>query len=160
MTGDLFDIFAGTAATSSPFVVIELAGAPRGKGRPRARYVQPKGRPGFVHIYTPKETASYEDSLKWQATEAMAGRQPLDGPLAVRLFAMMPIPDSWPKKRRALALDGRLHPTVKPDNDNIQKIVYDSLNKVVYLDDKQIVRALMVREYAAHPGIIVEVYKL
>lgn len=152
--------------------MVELPGDPRGKGRPRFRYVKPKdaSRPGFVSVYTDAETVAYETALKWKGKAAMRGRPPLEGPLAVRVFAMMPIPKSWPNKRRDAALAGMVFPTGKPDADNILKML-DALNtkadrsgepgfRGVWLDDAQIVRSLVVKEYGEHPGLIVEVYQL
>ena len=157
---DLFSV-TGAATEAVPFVSVTLAGPPIGKGRPRFRYVPPgaSGRPGFVTVYSPKETKSYEDALKWMAKAAMRGRPLLEGPLAVRVFAMMPVPASWSNKARDAALSGLTFPAKKPDADNILKML-DALNETVWKDDAQIVRSLVVKEYAEQPGLIVEVFKL
>jgi Holliday junction resolvase RusA-like endonuclease len=158
---DLFSV-TGAATEAVPFVSVSMAGPPCGKGRPRFRWVPPgaSGRPGFVHTYTPAQTVSIETALKWKGKAAMRGRPLLEGPLAVRLFAMMPVPQSWPNKRRDAALTGLIFHTSTPDGDNIFKLVADGLNGAVYVDDKQIVRHAVFKEYAENPGLIVEVYKL
>jgi Holliday junction resolvase RusA-like endonuclease len=132
------------------------------KGRARFRYVAPgaSGRAGFVHVYTPKQTEVYETALKWKGKAAMRGRPPLEGPLAVRIFVMLPIPKSWPAKRRNAALVGLIWPSGRPDWDNFGKILCDAMNGTIWADDGQIVRALVVKEYAEKPGIIAEIYKL
>ena len=84
----------------------------------------------------------------------------LEGPLAVRLFAMMPVPKSWPNKRRDAALAGLIFHTSTPDGDNIFKLCADGLNGAIYVDDKQIVRHVVIKEFAENPGIIFEVFKL
>lgn len=157
---DLFSV-KGPAEAPAPFVTITLPGAPRGKGRPRFRYVKPNavGRPGFVTVYSDKDTAAYEEALKWKGKAAMRGRPLLEGPLAVRVFAMMPIPKSWSNKDRDAALAGLIAPAKKPDADNVLKNL-DALNQTVWVDDAQIVRALIVKEYAEQPGLIVEVFPL
>ena len=38
-----------------------------------------------------------------------------------------------------------LHPTLKPDADNIAKIVCDGLNGIAYTDDKQIVSLTVLK---------------
>lgn len=109
-------------------------------------------------VYTDKDTAAYEAALKWKGKAAMRGRLPLEGPLAVRIFAMVPIPISWPAARRDAALVGTIKPIGKPDWDNYAKIAGDALNETVWKDDSQIVTALTVKEYAENPGLIVEVF--
>lgn len=158
---DLFDI--GVASAATPFCVVEMSGQPVGKGRPRFRWVAPNpatGRAGFVHVYTPKETEVVEEAFAWKGRAAMRGRPLLDGPLAVRLFAMMAVPKSWPNKKRDAALSGLLFHTSTPDGDNIFKLAADALNGIVWTDDKQIVRHVVWKEYAENPGLILEIYKL
>ena len=41
---------------------------------------------------------------------------------------------------------GLIHPTKKPDADNIAKIIMDALNGVAYEDDRQVVE-LIVRKF-------------
>lgn len=157
---DLFAVVDGDASAASPLLVVELPGAVRGKGRPRARMVIPRiGRP-FVTFYTDADTVAYELALKQRAAIKMKGRPPFKGPLAVRVFAMMTIPRSWPNRERDAALAGTKFPTTKPDGDNVLKVVLDSFNELVWVDDTQVVRSLIVKEYAENPGLIVEVYGL
>src|SRR5882757_5992070 len=104
----LFDHVDGVrgASNGAPIVVIRLAapptkkgkqGAPVGKDDPRSRIVQPKrgGSPFVIH-YTGARTRDYEDLLRAAAIDAMRGKEILDGPLEVLIFAYFPIPDSWP----------------------------------------------------------------
>lgn len=139
---------------------MQWRGDPRGKGRPRARIAYTRDRKPYVHVYTDSDTEKYETAVAWQAKAAMKGREPFDGPLAMRVFAMMPIPKSWPRRDRDAALAGTIFHMSTPDGDNIFKAVADALNKIAYDDDKQIVRHLVVKEYAERPGLIVELYRL
>lgn len=156
---DLFSIFEEGAAAAAPFVEVQMAGPPRGKGRPRSRIAYPRSGKPFVHVYTDPETVKYETALAQRAQEAMVGRALLDGPLAVRMFAMMPIPASWSRRDRDAALAGTKYPTTTPDGDNLLKVL-DAFNGVVWHDDKQVVRSLIWKEYAERPGLIVQVYRL
>ena len=158
---DLFAVMPGAGPQPAPYCVIEHPGPPVPKGRPRFRYVPPgaNGRAGFVHVYTPKDTEVYETALKWRGKAAMRGRPVLEGALAVRVFAMMPVPASWSNKARDAALSGLTFPAKKPDADNILKML-DALNGIVFVDDAQIVRSLIIKEYAESPGLIVEIYLL
>ena len=62
-------------------------------------------------------------------------------------MAYYKIPKSYTKKRIKNILDGMEKPTKKPDVDNIIKIVLDSLNKVAYEDDKQVVKVSLEKLY-------------
>lgn len=107
----------------------------------------------FVSHYTPKETVNYEALVKLRAAEAMGKRPLLMGPVAVTMWVFLVPPQSWPKKRLAAALEGRVRPTVKPDVDNCTKSLCDGLNGVVWLDDKQVVDLRAVKMYAPTPGV-------
>lgn len=130
-------------------ITIELAGEPRGKGRPR--FVRATGR-----AYTPADTARYESHLRLAAQDAMAGRPPLEGPLRVAIVARLPIPESWSRKKRDQARLGMLMPTVKPDADNLVKMI-DALNEIVWRDDKQAVDVHVRKVYSDRPALVITV---
>jgi Holliday junction resolvase RusA-like endonuclease len=109
-------------------ITIELAGEPKGKGRPRF---------GKGFTYTPAKTRSYETALRWAAQLAMRGRKPLEGPLSLAVEALMPVPTSWSRKRQLMAVAGDIRPTTRPDFDNINKTL-DALNGIVWRDDAQV----------------------
>lgn len=138
---------------------IRLDGPPRGKGRPRFRNIRTKDGRAFVSTYTDSKTVSYETALAMQATLAMAGQSPLSGALRVSVFAGMPIPKSWSHSKRRSAVEGRILPTVKPDVDNTLKLL-DALNKIVWIDDNQIVNAEISKRYAEQPYLLVVVRPL
>lgn len=64
---------------------------------------------------------------------------PEPGPVLVGVRAYLPIPKSFSKKKRALALAGELRPTVKPDLDNLLKHLKDVCKGVFWQDDKQVI---------------------
>ena len=133
-------------------IEIRMDGQPIGKGRPR--FVRATGR-----TYTPEKTARYEDRLAWAAQSVMAGRDLLVGPLSVTVNAYLEVPTSRSKKWRAEALGGNLRPLVKPDADNIAKLL-DALNKIVWLDDAQIVGLHVFKYYSDRPGIQIIVHEI
>jgi Holliday junction resolvase RusA-like endonuclease len=130
-------------------IVIELAGQPVGKGRPR--FVRATG-----HAYTPGKTRSYEQHLGFAGQQAMVGKPLLEGALAVHVEACFIVPKSWSRAKQAEALLGLVRPTVAPDADNLIKTL-DALNGVVWLDDKQIVEASIRKIYGAKPYFRLEV---
>ncbi len=128
---------------------IVMAGEPIGKGRPR--FSRKTGT-----AYTPLKTARYEDRLAWAAQAEMVGKPPLAGPLSVYIRAFMGVPESKPKKWRAMALTGSIRPVKKPDLDNIAKLA-DALNKVVWIDDAQIVALTVEKFYSDRPRLEIDV---
>lgn len=133
-------------------VLIVLSGEPQGKGRPR--FVRSTG-----HAYTPSNTRKYEDSLRNAAGEAMGEQPPFEGPVSVVVVAILPIPASWSRKKRDAALAGAIWPTVKPDWENIAKML-DAFNEIVWRDDRQVVDGRVVKRYGDRPRLIIEVREI
>ena len=142
----------------SEAIIIRLPGAPRGKGRHRAQIVQ-RGGVARVHSHPDQKTEAYEGALRLAAGAEMRGRALLTGALEVRIFAMMPIPASWSKRKRLDAVERRLRPTVKPDFDNIAKVI-DALNHVVWADDASVVDGLVRKFYSETPELVIQVIAL
>ena len=109
-----------------------VPGEPTGKGRPRVFQTN-----GVSRAVTPQKTLNYENLVKWIVSESMQVEQ-LTGEIKAEIKAYYAIPKSMTKKNRQLIEEGKLHPTKKPDADNVQKIIFDSLNGIAYKDDSQI----------------------
>lgn len=113
-----------------------VPGPPRGKGRPRF------SRKG--HVYTPEETATYENLVALAAARAMleAGQtSPLDCPLVVEIRVRLP----RPKKPK------HSEPAVRPDLDQYVKAILDGMGQAqVYTDDARVVDLRASKEYATN----------
>lgn len=133
-------------------IAFEIPGEPRGKGRPRFT------RSG--HAFTDPKTREYESTVKQYAALAMRGLAPLAGALSLSIVASHSIPVSYSAKRRAAILAGEEHHFGAFDADNIAKACADSMNGVVYLDDKQIMCLHIYKRAAIVPGVAVEVMEL
>ena len=109
-------------------------GQVRGTPRPRVTTVGGHGR-----AYYPQW---YYDRLKYYAREwwAQAGACVEEGPVAVTIDIHRALPKSAPK-RVASAPD-----TVKPDVDNVAKLVLDALTGAAWADDRQVV-SLRARKF-------------
>lgn len=128
------------------FILVE--GEPRGKGRPKfAR------QGGFVRVYTDDKTMKYEALIQLEARRAMKGRPLITGPVKIRMEILHPVRASWSKSKRAGALAGTIAATVKPDSDNVEKIVYDALNGYVWGDDTQVVDAHVTKHFSETPCV-------
>ena len=142
--------------TAPPLLVFEVPGDPVGKGRIRVRVVQPYGKKPFASFFMDANTRSYEEVIRRCAVKAMRGHPPIEGTLAVVVYAIMEPPKSWSNKKRLAALDGMIGPDVKPDADNILKCL-DACNGVVFVDDKQIIDARVIKTYGEKAMMIIEV---
>lgn len=65
------------------------------------------------------------------------GKNPIAEPIRTDVTFWLPIPKSYPKKRQE-ELRGK-HCVGNADIDNYEKALYDSLNGILFIDDKQIV---------------------
>lgn len=61
-------------------------------------------------------------------------KQPLSGAIGIEVIFVFEVPKSWNKAKKESAKNH----TSKPDIDNLQKSIMDSLNGVAYKDDGQV----------------------
>jgi Holliday junction resolvase RusA-like endonuclease len=110
------------------------------------------------HAYTPAKTVAHEQAIARYGRQAMVRNalQPITGPIMLGLRFVMPIPASWPKRKRDQAEAGQIDHVSKPDLDNLVKCC-DGLNGIVWKDDAQITRLAAVKVYGLCPRIEVEV---
>ena len=134
-------------------VRIVIDGAPVAKGRPKIGRMA-SGRPV---AFTPAKTRSYESFVRLLGSQAMAGRPPMTGPVAMTLTAVFAVPASWSGKKQALAEAGKIVPTSRPDVDNYVKAAFDALNNVVIRDDSQVVALQANKAYSRKPRLEIEV---
>lgn len=128
-------------------MVFTVPGKPQGKGRPRFTR---QGR-----IYTPKATADYEKTIRTVYRLIYGDSSFKDKPISLTVLAVFKIPKGTSKINKAKMLNGEIRPSVKPDFDNILKIIADALNGIAYDDDKQIVHSSIDKIYADKQGVII-----
>ena len=104
------------------------------------------GKNGKRHFTKPRQ-AAHMDAIKWAAREA--GVAQFQGPVRLTIWATFPVPVSCTKLEAARRMASP-H-TMKPDADNVAKLVKDALNGVAYADDAQ-VSELTVRKVWGHEG--------
>lgn len=122
-------------------------GKPQGKQRPRFSRISKT-------VYTPNKTAKYEKQIAKAYTDSGGKCIPADCYVSVTVSAFFPIPKSYSKKKREDCLERRLRPDKKPDMDNILKVVLDALNRVAYVDDKQVVELIGRKYYTESEGFL------
>lgn len=108
----------------------------------------PAARPRVTQrvTYNPKQREQIKTTyvIKKQYTQS-----PLTTPLEVTFLFFMPMPKRMSLKKKE-ALLGAPH-TKKPDLDNLIKFYLDSMNGVVYNDDKQIYEINSCKVYSERP---------
>lgn len=145
---------------------IDLPDDPQPKERPRTvinmkavvdAFIQAKGsvarfkellKGKTSHTYTPKNTADYEALIVSEAMSAMAvaRMKPFECPVKTHVHLVFKgDPDTWPTSPG----DG--------DADNLEKAVLDALNKVVYTDDRLVVRSVRTKSCGPKPRLTIKV---
>lgn len=110
------------------------------KGKARPRFNTKTGR-----AFTTKDTMIYENLVK-RCYQEQCGKV-LNGAIRARIEVYYKIPKSYTKKRIQAIRDGLEMPLKKPDSDNIAKIVLDSLNKIAFDDDAQVVELTVIKRW-------------
>jgi Holliday junction resolvase RusA-like endonuclease len=120
---------------------------PMAKGRPRVT------RTG--QVYTPAKTENAEAEARiairshvLHSVKPFALEKPMFGdgvPISLDLIFVIPRPKSAPKKRQ--------FPITRPDVDNYVKLIFDALNKFVWVDDSQVTTLVVKKRYGLMPAI-------
>lgn len=137
-----------------------VAVPPTAKGRPR--FSRRSGR-----AFTPAATQAAHRTLRGELAHATGlGKTaqelkwPMTGPLALDVEFLMPIPQSWSKKKTEAARRNDVPHTSRPDVDNLAKLVLDAANGVLWVDDSQLVSVRMEKGYGPTPATVVVLYRV
>lgn len=122
-------------------------------------YCQPKQRTFGRSFVTPPETRAYEKMVRQLGKIAMRGKPPWRGFVGLEIEIICLMPTSWSVRKRHLAATGKLFPTFC-DLDNQVKALGDSMNGVVYEDDRFVNSLVARREYGPEEKAIVRVIGL
>lgn len=134
-------------------IVLTIPGKPF--AQPRAKATTFGGR---TRMYTPTTTKSADGERKSNgvaefkalvtlvASKAMDGMPPLTGPMRVDCEFVFPRLGGMIWKRKPMP---RAWKETKPDRDNLDKMILDSLSGVVFRDDNQVCTGMITKVYAA-----------
>lgn len=105
---------------------------------------RPMTRPRFSRgrVFTPKEITDYKSEIKKVAVQETKGNTPLEGALRCSLKFF----------RRFKSTSRRFG-----DADNLSKAVWDALNKIIYIDDSQIVESHVAKFQSEVPRVEIEI---
>lgn len=126
-------------------------GEPVAQGRPRLAVIA-----GRAMAYDPKKSRDYKDYVKLAAADKAPSKL-FEGPLVLVVKVYRPMPKAFSKKKAAEAEAGLIRPITKPDTDNYLKGIKDALNKVIWVDDSQIVDEYVSKWYSDRPRVEVSI---
>lgn len=100
--------------------------------------------------YKDHRIETYEKYVRGIAELSMIGKEVLgkDAPCSVAIIVYVKRPEG----------DKRYYPITKPDLDNVSKGILDSLNKIVYYDDKQVVDLTVSRLFGTRDCVEVKIW--
>lgn len=127
---------------------------PKPQSRPRfAR------RGNFTTTYEDKDMKSWRNQCQLLISNQYMGQPVLEGVLKARVRFYIKPPQYISKiKRNQQALVDEIIPVgKKPDIDNYEKALYDSMSGIIFLDDGQIALHDVGKFYSLNPRIEVEI---
>ncbi|HEM4327365.1 TPA: RusA family crossover junction endodeoxyribonuclease [Streptococcus suis] len=127
---------------------------PKPQSRPRfAR------RGNFTTTYEDKEMKSWRERCRLLIANLYMGQPMLEGPLRAKVTFFLKPPQyiSKPKKNQLGLQEEAIPVGKKPDIDNYEKALYDSMSGIVFQDDGQIALHTVGKFYSLNPRIEVEV---
>ena len=133
------------------YEVINITYLGEPKAQPRARVSS-----NLNHFYDPGK------SFKLTIAEAISaqlgkGFKPLDQAIYFTARFYKPYPKSTSRKNSVLMELGVIRPTSKPDLDNYEKLLYDSLLNLLYRDDSVVVHGNHQKFFSAKPRVEIEI---
>lgn len=123
---------------------LKILGIPQPKQSVRSRGVlTPSGKVKVKHYQTDKIKQNERNIAFDVKSQLPKGFKPYAGKLAVkRLLYVFPPQKNWTKKKLKQLEEGAVfYRDVKPDlTDNLNKLLFDSLEGVIYTDDARVVK--------------------
>lgn len=111
-------------------IKLEVLGIPKAQPRPRAA-----SRGGHAVVYNPKTANEWKQSIRLSAVGKIP-EEPIIKPVSVEILYYMPRPKRLMRKNDPA---GTIPHTKKPDIDNLNKAVFDTLVDVGILKDDNII---------------------
>jgi Holliday junction resolvase RusA-like endonuclease len=138
-------------------IEFEFFEKPVGKSRPKFNSKTRK-------TYTPEKTKFYEKKLGLLVYDYI-NRKGITKfskgiPLEISVFSFYAIPKSTNKENREKMLSGLIRPCVKPDSDNVLKLILDALNGIAYHDDNQICNIIFSKKYDEIPRTVIKIKEI
>lgn len=126
-------------------ITFEVPGKVKGKARARTFFNAKLNR---TMSYTPDQTVNYENLIKMSFMQMKPeGFKPFENAVSVKISAIY-------RKSKGNKMDD---PCLKPDADNIVKVVCDALNGIAFYDDKQVISVAILKLFGEPEKLVVTV---
>lgn len=152
-----------THAVDSPklcnLITIRVLGDPKAQPRGRSSsFIGRDGKPKSL-IYDPGTADSWKELVAWAAKKHRPAR-PIAGPVRIDITFLFRRPKS---KSRKCDPGGRIPHIAKPDRDNLDKAVLDTLTQLNFLEDDKLVYTGMISKFYTakqgdDPGALINIY--
>lgn len=126
-----------------------IPGNPVAKARPRV---------SKFGTHNTEKTVNYETLIK--ELFIISRQKKLEGMLKMELDCYFKIPKKTSKVKTTKMLNDEIRPVVRPDIDNIIKIICDGLNGLAYKDDSQIVDIDAGKYYSDTPRVEINIMSI
>lgn len=133
---------------------IFLEVTPTAKGRPRL------GKGG--NAYTPAKTRMAEREIRCLLIAEInkADIKITEKPVYVKMAFHYPYPRKMSQHDKLLADLGMFYKVTRPDLDNLEKLILDSMNGLIFYDDNQVVKLSSEKIYSPREGVELKVLEL
>lgn len=143
-------------------IAMKIGGEPKGQPRPRV-----STRGGFARAYTPKEHPinAWKEQIALEA-KRYRPKEPLSGPICVDIDCYFSRPQGHygtGRNAKVLKPNAPKYHTCKPDRDNIEKAILDTLTKLGFWHgDEQVCDGHAPRKMYSDgdPYTVIEIYRL
>lgn len=149
----------GAAPASIPGVIaFTVYGRPQPAGSKRVVPIGGKKGGRMIVVDAAKQSRPWKNEVAQVAGRVMDGREVLRGALAAE-FRFVVLRPKGHYGKRGIRPSAPNYPTVRPDCLKLARAVEDALSGVVYRDDSQIVREVLVKEYGEPERVEVRIYE-
>lgn len=137
-------------------IKVTVNGSPAAQGNHRVN------RSGHTYDAN-KALGPWREAIRTQTQLAMAGREPLTGPVSVLMEFRLKRPKAHYRTGRhaaELREDAPTYVAGKPDGDKLVRALFDALVMGgAVVDDSQFVIHTCIKWYAVTPGVDIEIYE-
>ena len=114
----------------------------------------------YIHHYQPEKILNEHAALALLAEQHRPDKL-WDCPIEVRIFFYFPWPSSISKKRKMNWHNNLVaYKATRPDLDNLEKLIFDALEGVIYKNDSQICSKFTSKKYDDTPRIEILLSKI
>jgi Holliday junction resolvase RusA-like endonuclease len=132
------------------FVVL---GVPHAQARPRFRHVKTHDGREFNMTYDDKQSKQYKDNTAAQIVRQNPKLIERDVPIRLTLDIYLPRPQAHFRTNGELKPNAPAWCTKKPDRDNVEKAIKDSVKGIVWYDDSQVCDGVTRKMYGDQPRV-------